>query len=78
MVVSLGMQGGYYARMVEKQRRVSHRVPVIVAQQPAQAIPTHDCSTFAASFWCWSNQLIADTLMILFAMIMGQVLADHM
>jgi hypothetical protein len=31
-----------------------------------------------ASLWLWSNQLIAEALMIPLGMIMGEVLADDM
>jgi hypothetical protein len=63
--------------MVEKQRRASRRVPVIVTQQPTETIPAHNCTTSAITLWLWSNTLIVKSLMIALVMIMGQVLLDR-
>jgi len=63
--------------MVEKQRRASRRVPVIVTQQPTETISTHNCTTLATALWLWSNTLMAKSLMIALVMIMGQVLLDR-
>jgi hypothetical protein len=63
--------------MVEKQRRASRRVPVIVTQQPTETISTRNCPTLATALWLWSNTLIAKSLMIALVMIMGQVLLDR-
>src|SRR5262249_50942045 len=65
-------------RKVEKQRQASRRVPVVVAQQSAETIATHDGTALMASRWLWSNQLIAEALMIPLRMIMGEVLADDL
>jgi hypothetical protein len=59
--------------MVEKQRRASRRVPVIVSQQPTETISAHNCTILATALWLWSNTLIAKSLMIALVMIMGQV-----
>jgi hypothetical protein len=63
--------------MVEKQRRASRCVPVIVTQQPTETISTHDRTALAASLWLWSHTLITETLMMALRMIVGQVLMDR-
>src|SRR5215813_12201180 len=65
-------------RKVEKQRQASRRVPVVVAQQSAKTISTHDVTALMASRWLWSHQLIVEALMIPLRMIMGEVLADDL
>jgi hypothetical protein len=63
--------------MVEKQRQVLRCVPVIVAQQPTETIATDDHPALVASFWLWSNQLVAEALIIPLRMIVRELLLDH-
>src|SRR6266581_5953644 len=63
--------------MVEKQRRASRRLSVIVAQQPTETISAHDCPALVVVLWLRSNPLVVEALMIALVMIMGQVLQDR-
>ena len=47
------------SRMVEKQRRASSCLAVIVAEQPTETLSPHDHTALAAACWLWSNQLVA-------------------
>jgi hypothetical protein len=58
-------------RMVEKQRRASRRLSVIVAQQPTETISAHDCPALVVVLGFRSNQLVVEALMIALVMIMG-------
>src|SRR5687768_14088418 len=64
------------SRMVEKQRRASRRLSVIVAQQPTETVPAHDCPTVVVVLWLWSNPVVVEALMMTLVMIMGQILLD--
>jgi hypothetical protein len=63
--------------MVEKQRRASRRLSVIVAQQPTETISAHDCPALVVVLGLRSNPLVVEALMIALVMIMGQVLLDR-
>src|SRR5215472_6482269 len=63
--------------MVEKQRRASRRVPVIVTQQPTETISTHNCTILATALGLWSNTLIGKSLRIALVIMMGQILLDR-
>jgi hypothetical protein len=65
-------------RMVEKQRRASRRLSVIVAQQPTETISAHDCPALVVVLWLRSNPVVVEALMIALVMIMGQVLQDRL
>src|SRR5882724_11211713 len=59
-----------------KNSAVSRCVAVIVAEQSTEALPPHHGTCLATNCPLPCNQLVVETLMIAFCMIVGQVLVD--
>ena len=62
--------------MVEKQRRASCYIPIIVAEQTSETLPIYDRLTLAPLGWLGTKQL-GEAFIIPLSMIMCQILLDH-
>ena len=55
---------------------LSCSITIVVSKQAAEPLATFDLALRLADFLTWINQLIAQSLMVSFSMIMFQELAD--